>query len=850
MRPAARIGFAIVVLPLLLPAPSRAGRPATPPEPYAPDPASVQRHGPAYRYPQAGWIVLHVEGEPYDRGYQHGRLLADEVADMVRSLASWRSPKAPSDGWRHLRVLTDALFLRRYDPEYLEEMKGIADGAAAGGARFDGRPLDLLDVATINSEVEIGCLEDALGATATGLEGRRFREPAEGPPRPRAEGHCSAFAATGPATADGKVVIGHITMWNLYHARHYNVWIDVKPTKGHRVLMQTYPGGIQSGLDYYMNDHGLVVCETTLDQTQFDVGGSALASRIRRALQYADSIDDAVKILGESNNGLYTNEWLLADANTNEIAMFELGTHKTRLWRSSKNQWFGGTEGFYWGCNNAKDLQVRLETEPSVESRPANPVFHPSDRDMAWVKLYQRHKGKIAAGFGFEAFTTPPLAAFPSLDAKFTTAAMARDLKTFALFGPPLGRIWEPSDDERRRLPDIQPLIPNDWALLRADAPAKSDAKPAADLASRRNAPARDHDPDATRPPAWRGTILPATDGDLWLAAAFADFEKVVALENALKARSGGELDESDRQRLALAMFGPTSRFLAALARRGGQDKDISLAEIKPDPASDEWYDIAEGKGVILLSRLRERMGGPAFDRLMDDFGRDHAGKPASSARFFEAARKAHGSDLSPLDRNGSGEDALSRLGGDVRARWESGHFWSIDSFERQPEETLIVFGTLKEADAQREAAALLQRKIARRWGNHTVPILADRDATEADLKGRHLLLIGRPDTNSVVARCAGSLPLAFGPGSFRLLGKTYAHPASAVIAAGPIPKAPVRSIVVFAGLGAEATWRCVQRLPDHRGGPSAEVLLLEAGAPPRPLTVPVGEPGRVALGR
>ncbi len=36
--------------------------------------------------------------------------------------------------------------------------------------------------------------------------------------------------------------------------------------------------------------------------------------------------------------------------------MYELGTNHTKLWRSSKNEWFGGTPGFYWGNNNAKDL--------------------------------------------------------------------------------------------------------------------------------------------------------------------------------------------------------------------------------------------------------------------------------------------------------------------------------------------------------------------------------------------------------------------------------------------------------------------------------------------------------------
>ena len=100
----------------------------------------------------------------------------------------------------------------------------------------------------------------------------------------------------------------------------------------------------------------------------------AVASASAKALQYADTIDKAVEILKDSNNGLYTNEWLLGDIKTNEIAMFELGTHKSKLYRSSKNEWYGDTEGFYWGCNNTKDLDVRLETVASVKGRPENMV--------------------------------------------------------------------------------------------------------------------------------------------------------------------------------------------------------------------------------------------------------------------------------------------------------------------------------------------------------------------------------------------------------------------------------------------------------------------------------------------
>ncbi len=456
IRIARRFGVALGLV-LVWPWAVDAARPLVPSQGERPDPATIERYGPAYRYPKAGWIVLHIEGEPYERGYQHGRLLAPEIADFIKALATKRSPKAPADAWREHRKLVNALFLRRYDKEYLEEMKGIVAGAAAAGAKFQDRALDLLDVVAVNSEIEIEFLDGALDATPTGLEGQRFAEPNDTCPRPTRPEHCSAFAATGPATADGQIVFGHITMFNLYMVRHFNVWLDVKPAEGHRVLMQTFPGGIMSGMDYYLNDAGMLVAETTIDQTRFDADGQSLASRIRKALQYADSIDAAVAILEASNNGMYTNEWLLADTKTNEIAMFELGTRKSKLWRSSRDEWLGGTKGFYWGCNNTKDIDVRLETVASVAGKPANVVFHPSDRDRAWIRLYEAHKGKISEAFGFEAFTTPPIAGSPSCDAKFTTSAMARDLKTWALFGPPLGRTWEPTEADARSAPQHPP---------------------------------------------------------------------------------------------------------------------------------------------------------------------------------------------------------------------------------------------------------------------------------------------------------------------------------------------------------------------------------------------------------
>ena len=112
----------VPVVPLSNPAPVAAEAPAPPP------PArDVVRYGPAYRYVQDGWIVVHVEGEPYTRGYQQGQLLWKEIVAYIRSLGADRTPKAPADGWKGARQVANALLLRKIDREYLEEMKGIAE---------------------------------------------------------------------------------------------------------------------------------------------------------------------------------------------------------------------------------------------------------------------------------------------------------------------------------------------------------------------------------------------------------------------------------------------------------------------------------------------------------------------------------------------------------------------------------------------------------------------------------------------------------------------------------------------------------------------------------------------------
>ena len=221
----------------------------------------------------------------------------------------------------------------------------------------------------------------------------------------------------------------------------------------------------------------------------------------------------------------------------------------------------------------------------------------------------------------------------------------------------------------------------------------------------------------------------------------------------------------------------------------------------------------------------------------MDEFGRAHAGSAVETAAFFQSAEKASGKSISSLTDAWLGGAAESKLGDDVIARHGSRRFWAVDSFERQLDKALIVYGTVVEAEIQRESAHRLQRKLASRFANYLVPIKADVDVSDPILKDAHLLLVGRPSTNRLTARLAKALPVSFGSASVRVGGETFAHPQTAIVAAGPSPLAADRSVVVFAGLGTEGLWECIGRFPD-RGGANAEVMLFEAGGPTRGLAI------------
>ncbi|OJU64128.1 MAG: hypothetical protein BGO01_18530 [Armatimonadetes bacterium 55-13] len=323
----------------------------------------------AFRKDQAGWIYTHLEGKPKDIGFQYGYLLAAEIDDAHRAL---KGTGLGSKTWAWYRIETKKLFWEKLDPEYQQELTGMAEGMVAKGYKYD-----VWDMLAFNAHIEVG------GYYVPWLESQRTGKVVTG-----AKEACSAFVAVGKTTKDGKVVMGHNLWWDYIMGQRFNAVLDIKPEKGNRVMMDALCGFIHSGSDFAINSAGLMLCETTISGFHgFDPEGLPEFMRMRKAIQYGNSLDDMVRIFKKGNNGGYANTWLMADTRSNEIGKLQLGL---------KNVVFDRTkDGFYVGSNFPEDPKIIKDEVIGFNPDPnANGCIR---RKVRWNSLLTQNQGKVDA---------------------------------------------------------------------------------------------------------------------------------------------------------------------------------------------------------------------------------------------------------------------------------------------------------------------------------------------------------------------------------------------------------------------------------------------------------------------
>lgn len=324
----------------------------------------------AYRFDRGGWVYVHIEGAPHDLGYQHGYLLAPEIDKAFQAVKFHDTYRTKRD-WTFFRDTAKNILWPHIDDEYRQELQGIADGLNAKGVK-----MDVWDVVALNAYEEVPDYY---------IPWLEKQQQAELTPGLVAPGNCSAFVATGSYTKDGKPVIAHNNWTSVISGAHWRIIFDIVPKTGHHILMDGYPGIIASDDDFGVNDAGLAITETTITGFEgFDINGKPEFMRARKAMQYATSIDEYVKIMLDGNNGGYANDWLLADYKTGEVARFELGLKHHRVWRTK--------DGYLVGSNFPSDPEL-IKDETMFDTK--NMGSSPNARHVRWDQLMQENKGRI-----------------------------------------------------------------------------------------------------------------------------------------------------------------------------------------------------------------------------------------------------------------------------------------------------------------------------------------------------------------------------------------------------------------------------------------------------------------------
>ena len=213
---------------------------------------------------------VRVEGTSYQRGLQYG---TQAQARVRLSVQAYQQTFAHYAGWDWPAVRREAARFEapigKFRPAYLEEMRGIADGAG----------LDLTDVLAINVRTEVMYSAKARNAP---------REP-----RLPAKHECSAFAYVPAPGQPGSTILGQNWDW-LLHAAQTLVVLEVRPDDGPDFVTVVEAGLLaKTG----MNAAGLGLVTNAL-VTEADTGEPGLPYHVLlRAILDCGTVTEALKVL-------------------------------------------------------------------------------------------------------------------------------------------------------------------------------------------------------------------------------------------------------------------------------------------------------------------------------------------------------------------------------------------------------------------------------------------------------------------------------------------------------------------------------------------------------------------------
>jgi isopenicillin-N N-acyltransferase like protein len=215
---------------------------------------AVEKEGKGFLQIIEGQRVLHLKGSPYERGYQHGKLLKNEIQQNISQFVQKERPEAKERASAFAKNFSKLL---SYIPShFLEEMQGVADGSGIAYQKI--------------------------------LELNLFPEMF----------HCTGMTVSDAATKEG----------NLYHVRvlDYAVGKGIQSTA---VLMVSEPREGHAFLS--VSYAGFIGCVTGMNAEKIALGeiggwgygfweGIPMAFLMRQVLENAATLEEAKEIFSKS----------------------------------------------------------------------------------------------------------------------------------------------------------------------------------------------------------------------------------------------------------------------------------------------------------------------------------------------------------------------------------------------------------------------------------------------------------------------------------------------------------------------------------------------------------------------
>lgn len=423
-----------------------------------------------------GWTVAHIYGSSYQRGFAHGYLLYKEMKETTDKFPFIVKNNYHVDLKTYLNVCNKEIkpVVMNNFPEFYEEIRGMVDGFKKRGLN-----ITLEYIIGLNSFLSMDYYFPKKDSeTQSNIE------------------RCSAFIATGDSTENGEIVMAHNTHSGFIIGDMLNIILYVTPAtgEGFPFVMQTSPGLIASSSDWFICSTGMIGCETTISDISYKAEfGSPYFCRIRKAMQYGQSIDDYIDYLIIDNAGDYACSWQIGDTKTNEIALIEIGLREHSVQRTFN--------GIFYGMNSPIDSTLRLKETSNRDifdiqkssgarnyrlNQLLNETYYGkintsnakkilSDHYDVFLHRNEKNSRSICKHCESDAVgdNRPPFYPYGCTDGKVVNSTMAKKLQFLGRFGSSCGRTFNAKEHLRKHpeffkgLKDVLNDIPHyNWVLL------------------------------------------------------------------------------------------------------------------------------------------------------------------------------------------------------------------------------------------------------------------------------------------------------------------------------------------------------------------------------------------------